>query len=401
MADKTANEQFYDALVRHQVYLLRYSGYVRNRIIGLLNATEPRIAELIRARLEGRSTLATPSDYKRMEALVASIAAMRSAAWKDVYKVWAEEMVDLSKSEVTSTQLALTTAAPVVVQVAVPAANQLRSIALSRPFQGRILKGWASSMQADDLARIQNAIQQGMTAGMSSRAIARLVVGTAQVEGIDGITQLTRNQVAAITRTAVAAVSSNAREEFISENADLFDQEQFVATLDSRTTPVCRANDGKRFPVGEGPRPPLHYQCRSLRVAVIGEGPMGERPAKPVTERMLLREWAEKNQLDKVPTSRDQLQRGTKGEYDKWARARVRQLTGTVPAKTTYQTWLKGQSVEFQNDVLGITRAKLFRDGGLQLDQFVNRAGDQINLKDLARKEASAFRAAGLNPDDY
>ncbi|MBD4209942.1 hypothetical protein GUH47_29065, partial [Xanthomonas citri pv. citri] len=99
--------------------------------------------------------------------------------------------------------------------------------------------------------------------------------------------------------------------------------------------------------------------------------------------------------------SRDQLQRGTKGEYDKWARARVRQLTGTVPAKTTYQTWLKGQSVEFQNDVLGITRAKLFRDGGLQLDQFVNRAGDQINLKDLARKEASAFRAAGLNPDDY
>ncbi|MBD4205909.1 hypothetical protein GUH47_07875, partial [Xanthomonas citri pv. citri] len=99
-------------------------------------------------------------------------------------------------SEVTSTQLALTTAAPVVVQVAVPAANQLRSIALSRPFQGRILKGWASSMQADDLARIQNAIQQGMTAGMSSRAIARLVVGTAQVEGIDGITQLTRNQVA-------------------------------------------------------------------------------------------------------------------------------------------------------------------------------------------------------------
>jgi hypothetical protein len=36
---------------------------------------------------------------------------------------------------------------------------------------------------------------------------------------------------------------------------------RFLATLDSKTTVQCAANDGKTFPVGEGPMPPLHANC--------------------------------------------------------------------------------------------------------------------------------------------
>ena len=42
------------------------------------------------------------------------------------------------------------------------------------------------------------------------------------------------------------------------------------------------------------------------------------------------------------------------------------------------QGWLGRQSAAFQDDVLGRTRGLLFRKGGLRLDRFVNRAGDEL-----------------------
>ena len=137
-----------------------------------------------------------------------------------------------------------------------------------------------------------------------------------------------------------------------------------------------------------------------MRIAAIDGSLAGERPAKPVTQKMLVREYAEKNDLGDI-SSRDELPKGTKGDFDKWSKGRIREMVGPVPATTTYQTWLKGQSVAFQNEILGNTKAKLFRDGGLQLDKFVNRNGDELTLSELASKHAEAFRAAGLDPTKY
>jgi hypothetical protein len=50
---------------------------------------------------------------------------------------------------------------------------------------------------------------------------------------------------------------------------------------------------------------------------------------------------------------------------------------------------------------MGVTKAKLFRDGGLELDKFVHRNGDELTLRELAQKHADAFRAAGLDPSKY
>lgn len=398
---KTANEELLDALVRHQVYLLRYSGYIRNRIHATLDKTEEALAAAILTRIQGKGALATPEDYDRLERIMLAIQKSRSPAWQGVYAAMSEDLSNLSQEEASRMASYVSTAAPVVLQLSIPAPDRLKAIALSQPFHGRVLKDWAATMEATDLAAIRAALQQGMVTGMSSQAITRLVIGTAEMQGADGVTEMTRRQVTAVTRTAVAHVAAYSRDEFVRENEELFDEELFVATLDSRTTPVCRANDGKHFPLDSGPRPPLHYQCRSLRVPIIGAGPMSDRPAKPVTEKMLLREYAEKNGLDPVPTRRKDLPRGTKGDYDAFSRRRVREMTGRVPAQTSYNDWLKGQSKEFQDDVLGKIKALLFRKGDLSLDKFVDRAGQELTLPELARKEAAAFRAAGLNPEKF
>ncbi|MFA7175017.1 MAG: minor capsid protein [Kiritimatiellia bacterium] len=400
MVAPTANEQLYDALVRHQTYLLRYSSHVRNRITNILNATEEDIARRIRDKLMNNKGLTTPVEWRRLQALTETLSAIRGEAWAEANKYWLEEGVQLAYQEPITFGRILATTSPVVIETVMPSARLLKHIAMSRPFEGRVMKDWARTMASEDIRRMSNAIQMGMVAGEDSATIARRVVGTGAFRGADGMTQITRRQVQAITRTAVNHIANNARSEFLQENQDFISEEQYVATLDARTTPVCRMFDGQIFPLGKGPMPPLHYACRSLRIAAFNGERMGQRPAKASTEKQLLREYAEKNNLEPV-ASRAHLPRGTKGDYDKFSRARVRELTGTVPASTTYQTWLEKQSVQFQNDTLGVTKGKLFRDGGLKLDRFVDNNGHELSLKDIAVRDSDAFRAAGLDPDRY
>jgi len=397
---KTANELFEDALIRHQTYLLRYAGSVRNRIWAILDRTNEDISDKIRSRLANNVGLTTGVEMRRLEALVDQIKAIRAPAWVEATSVLKEEMVGLSLAESVALNGIVSVVLPVVIETALPSSRMLRSVALARPFQGQILADWAASMEANDLRLIHNAIQLGMTAGESMDVITRRVIGTASMQNADGVNAMTKRQVQAVVRTAVQHVANHSRTAWFNENSDIVTTERFVATLDSRTTPICRATDGKQFPLGKGPIPPLHWQCRSLRIAVFDGVLLGDRPAKPYVERELVEEYAAANRLGAIKT-RAALPRGTKGDYDKWARGAIRSRVGPVPADTTYGEWLKGQSKTFQDDTLGIAKAKLFRDGGLTLDKFVNRNGDELTLAQLAARERAAFLAAGLNPDKY
>lgn len=398
---KTANEEILDAVIRHQIFLLRYSGTVRNRIFKLLNDTEEEMARRIRDMLRGTEGLTTPRELQRMQSLLAALDAIRLDSWKDARKFLLDEMTQLSYQEPITMSNVVTTALPVTITTVLPSADFLKAIVTSKPFEGRLLKDWAASMANEDLRRIHAAIQAGMVAGEDHATIARRVVGTGRLMGADGVTEMTRQSVQTIVRTAVQHVANGGRAAFFNENKDIIDEEQFVATLDSRTTPICRALDGKKYPVGKGPQPPIHMNCRSLRIAVIDGTLLGNRPAKPTTEKMLAQEYAEENGLGDV-SSRADLPRGTKAGFDEWSRKRMRQLIGPVPATSTYQTWLKGQSAAFQNEVLGETKAKLFRNGDLPLDKFVDlNSGREFTLKELASKHKAAFVAAGLDPSGF
>lgn len=398
MAD--ANQEWLDALIRHQIYLLRFSGLVRNRIADLLNATEDDLARQIRDRLRDVQGLGTPRAVQRLNALLEVVRTIRTKAWSQINDEWVAQLNELAAKEPEFLANSVKTVVPVVLDLALPPPDLLRAIVKSRPFEGRTMREWADGIANADIARIEQQIKIGLVQGEPSADIARRIVGSARMKGVDGVTQITRRNAEAITRTAVNHVASQAKAEFYRANDDIFSEEQFVSTLDARTTPVCRANDGKRFPIGKGPKPPLHFSCRSLRVAVIDDVAMGLRPAKPVTERMLLREYTAANGLGQT-LKRGSLPRGHKGSFDEFSRKRVRELTGRVPGQTTYQDWLTRQSGGFQDDVLGKTRARLFRNGGLKLDKFVNRAGDEINLHDLASLERQAFIDAGLDPDSF
>lgn len=394
----TANEDYLDAMLRHQIGLMRLSGSVRNDVFELLDSTEQDLAGQIKQRLKPGGI--TPANLKRLQRLQVVISGIRGGAWGGVSELWKKELDALAVAQPGFLSTALRTSLPLTIDFSTPSPALLRAIVTSRPFEGKTLHEWSRSVARADVARIMDQVRIGMTQGESNQAIARRVVGSRAAGGLNGVTETARRQAAKITRTAVNHISNQANREFFKENADIFKNEVYVATLDGRTTPVCRSLDGRRFPIGEGPIPPLHFQCRSLRVAVIDDEIAGERFVKPTTERGLLREFTKQKGIPGV-SRRTDLPRGTKGTFNTFSRQRVKELIGKVPAKVNYQEWLGRQSVQFQDDVLGVTRGRLFRQGELSLTKFVNRAGDEIPLRDLARFQRQAFIDAGLDPDVF
>ncbi|MGI9505607.1 MAG: minor capsid protein, partial [Geminicoccaceae bacterium] len=97
----------------------------------------------------------------------------------------------------------------------------------------------------------------------------------------------------------------------------------------------------------------------------------------------------------KAPRTRAGLPFGTKGKFDEFSCKRVRELVGKVPASTTFSEFLKNQTPAFQREVLGRTRAKQFRDGDIDLGDFVDEGGRMFTLDELMQREPNAFRPNG------
>lgn len=396
-AKRTAQDEWFDANVRHQIGLLRFSAGLRNRVLKLLDDTESELRHEIEDRLRRlRSGGKSAGDLARLRKLLAEVQRIRGAAWDDVKTTWIDEINALAVAEPKFASALLQTVVPVQLSPILPTASELRALVTARPFEGRTLRQWADKVRRDDIERIQGQIRIGVLQGESLQVVSRRVVGTVRLKGANGVTQITRNNAETITRTAVNHIANQARREFFLANDDIVDDELFIATLDGNTTPVCRSYDGERFKVGEGPIPPLHMRCRSLRTAILDAEALGERPIKPVTMRGLVREFGELEGLD-VGATRNSIPRGYKLRFDEFARRRTRELVGRVPAKTTYQEFLARQPRMFQDDVLGPTRGRLFREG-LTVKDFVDRTGAEIPLDQLARMHSDIFRAAGFDP---
>jgi hypothetical protein len=71
-------------------------------------------------------------------------------------------------------------------------------------------------------------------------------------------------------------------------------------------------------------------------------------------------------------------------------------IDGQVPASLNYEAWLRKQSVERQNDVLGVKKAVLFRNGELPLSRFISKQGHEYSLNELRLRDAESFKLAGL-----
>ena len=181
------------------------------------------------------------------------------------------------------------------------------------------------------------------------------------VNAVNSLGDLTKSQYKSIIRTGINHVSIQARNVVMRENQNVFTGYEWVSVLDSRTSLLCMGRDGKVYPFApESPLPPAHYGCRSSIVPVIAE------------------QFA-------IPDE----QKGTRP-------ARGAEGLQQIGEDTTYEAWFRRQPSSFQTEVLGPSRARLFREGRLSIGRFVDDSGRTLTLDELRRLEPLAFERAGI-----
>ena len=211
-------------------------------------------------------------------------------------------------------------------------------------------------------------------------------MGTKSLKYKDGAVKKAWNGTDALAFTSTASVKSEATTAVSKKNQFFLTSEQFLATLDQRTTPICIDYDGKVFKLDRGPNPPLHFRCRSIRIPHVSQDSFVDRAFDPSTETTLLNEYTAKHRELSNVTNTTQLSKNHKTAFNGFARKRRGELIGHVPDKVKYGEWLKGRSVQFQNEVMGVKRAQRFRKGDLEINKFISRKGSWLTIEQLKAK---------------
>ena len=229
---------------------------------------------------------------------------------------------------------------------------------------GEVLTKAFRGVAVDQAEQFSQVVRNGLLTGETTPSIAKRLIGNLQfgeeaktvrqlVAAGGQATAVADNQVMALVRTSINQVANSASQQVYEANQDITKKYRYVATLDSRTSSICAALDGREFEYGKGPMPPQHFNCRSTTVPIIDP--------------------------DILPPS---------------TIAKRASADGPVPINTSYGQWLKDQPLKTQQDVLGPGKvpyfnrlvekygardamAKLVRDDGseLTLDQLRKRYG--------------------------
>jgi len=233
-------------------------------------------------------------------------------------------------------------------------------------------RGLAES-QADLFAKT---VRNGLLTGESTDKLARRLKGrlkfgdlgplsVRQLAQAGGeLTTVANRQVMALVRTSINQVANASSQQVYEANQDITKRYRYVATLDSRTSPICRALDGKEFDYGKGPTPPQHFNCRSTTVPVIDYKGLGIEPPPPSDLRR--------------PNTAFGPSRSTRGD--------------TVPSNQTYGEWLEKQPKAVKVDVLGASKVSFFESrvkkvGPTQaIRDFVSQDGSELTLDQLKRR---------------
>lgn len=377
-------EAVHDSTIRRQVGIERFKSGALRRIISLLNEVDADIIDRLDSINGVRSR-------RRVEAVLREIRRINARAFQEILRRMGEEIEDFAEADAAFVTRSLNAALPDGVGGAVnflAPSEKLLFVAAENDFnnhlvRGRTIRSWLDGIRSGDSKRIESAVRLGFTEGQSVDDIIRRFRGARQLRFRDGIREVTRRQLESLIRTSVQSASSQARDAVYEENNQLLKGVQWVATLDGRTTKICMSLDQKVFPVDSGPRPPAHFNCRSTTVPQIkswrelglnlSEPPAAMRPFVRSTRR-----WRD------IP-------RGERSLIDR----------GTVPGDLRYPQWLRRQHRDFVEDVMGVDKAKLFLDGDLAIDRFVDQGAlREYSLEELRRREPQAFEKAGLSDDE-
>lgn len=212
--------------------------------------------------------------------------------------------------------------------------------------EGATVNAWNKGLSIDQKTRLEREIKIGVSLGETNELLA---ARAARALG------KSKRDAASIAVTAAGAIVSAVRQKFFEANADVIKAYKYQATLDTRTSALCRAYDGLMWdtnyePIGHSypfrqPRINTHFNCRSTIIPVIKGA----------------------DELKNVPP------------------ATRSSMNGYVPQDINFNDWLKTQSPEVIEKTLGKGRAELFLQGKITMRDLITQQGRELNLTQLKK----------------
>lgn len=279
-----------------------------------------------------------------------------------------------------------------------PEQLQLNLVVENTLSSGRTLQQWFLKIAADDAARIETVVQQGVSSGWTIDQIADNITGTAKNGYKDGVFNTTRREAVNMARTVCNGVANSAKLAFYQANDDVIIGVEILATLDGRTCPVCASLDRKRYKMDETPPSlPLHNMCRCVLLPVTPASDFADeqRPmAKADFMAEAKRAYEEKNKGEKFSELDDdqkkKLYYQAMREYEKrTGEPAYEQSDGSISFRDYFNEHMTEQQ---RKDWLGPERYKLWKKGGLKLDKFIPPYPQKrMTVEELKKLDQASF----------
>lgn len=329
------------SLISHQIWLQRTaSGEVKDLAPFIKGMRGEIKRQVLLFGDEGRSTA-------RLNKLLHDLEEALTGLTGDWQTKLTEDLKELAAYEAEWNVKTLAT--NVNAEFVTPTAEQVWAAAEFQPLSlgdkpvdfNKLMDGWGET----EVSRLVTGVKMGFVQGQTTRQIVKNVVGAG------GLADISERNAATVIRTALSHVSNEARNETYRQNDDIIEKYEIVATLDSRTSTICRGLDRQEYEVGKGPMPPFHPNCRTTTAPVIS------------------------SEFDFLDKGAKRAAKGAEG--------------GTqVSADTTYYEFLKQQPAWFQDQAIGPVRGKIFRNSGISPEEFrvisVDGFGNPLTLKQMA-----------------
>lgn len=340
----TLDQRVLDAILDHQLDLMRVEAGTRIKIIRLLNQLQIDLA----GQLMNRNL--TETSKARLQTLLKQSNETIEHYYTRIQGQMSETMREIAQIQATHTASLI-----VATEASLPTETFLTRLATNVLIHGSPAADWWSRQSQDTAFKFANQVRQGVAQGETNEQIVARITGKPRL-GIAGVMEIPKANARSLVHSSIQTVANAARFETFRKNSDIVAGVRQVSTFDSHTTDICIAYDGGMWdldgePLGDTDLPfvndegaltgtPRHWGCRSVlvpithRVAGMKEPPPVQRPG----------------------------------------------------GATSMDDFLDSRTDEQLDEQLGPGRAQLYREGKITRQQLLDLSGNPMTTTDLKKK---------------
>lgn len=367
----TLAQRLSDELTIRDIELLRLSAGDEARFEAQVEALAEELAR--RVIRQDPTAVGPGAAGERLDDIIASSLPIIRDFYRGLLADFRQQLIDTMVAEAN----AITRAVAASMGIPGGTAEVLVGERVPRGTMREILDNRVISANANDAERLRGFFEREAAShhrrfsGALRQAFNQDETITQMINRLKEVTEIVARELDAIIRTGYNHAVNQLRIEMVGRNSILFRGVVWVSRLDSRTSPVCQGRSQGMWdlstgrPLPESPvqgrfpgPPPAHINCRSqLHPLTRTDAEMAAMGGTSVQDAL----------ASLTPEQR-------------------RLLSPDPPVQETYDEWLRRQSAETQNDVLGPTRRKLWLEGKLTLQEMVTQKGRPLTLKQLERR---------------